>query len=611
MAPALASAAQQAPVSAGACAALRQLPLRITFELPVTAGAGNARLAEWLGQAVGIDARQIAAASAAPTPIAGYVRLFTLFLREVMQARQLPVFDPPIVHQIEALEGAQRNWRVTITVALIEQIPGTAYRDLLQATLNLMRWLEQQPCTAENMPRFFAEQTRALNNLPQIMPGKSTLPLLRVAHARGTPFIHLGCGIFQLGWGSQARRIDRSTTDADSAMSPKLTQNKVVTAQLLQAAGLPAPTHVPTRDLASARSAAQQIGWPVVVKPADRERGEGVSVDVEEARLEAAFQHALELSPGKQVIVEQQVAGVCHRLFIAGGRLLYAVKRLPIGIYGDGKQSVGELVRLAHAEDQQRPEDKRSRMPALDTLANEELQRQGLSGDSIPAASQFVALRRIESTAAGGVDEDVTQQIHPENLRIALAASRLFGLDVAGIDIITPDIATPWDANGAIINEVNFAPLLGGGEISRAHIPDYLERLLGPGRGLLPVDVFVGGEAAWQAASKRRDELAAQGIRAYLSSHCRTQDEQGNAIPMPVDRLSRRGRALLLNPMLDHLLLVVHTDELLRLNFPLERVDRIHRIDDELHAMADGKPLPAPLRQRLLAHLDTWTDGPA
>ena len=86
---------------------------------------------------------------------------------------------------------------------------------------------------------------------------------------------------------------------------------------------------------------------------------------------------------------------------------------------------------------------------------------------SIPDPGTWVALRRIESTDWGGVDEEVTALIHPDNLKAALMATELFGLDMAGIDIISTDISRPWFETGAVINEVNFAPLLGGAEISR------------------------------------------------------------------------------------------------------------------------------------------------
>jgi hypothetical protein len=50
-------------------------------------------------------------------------------------------------------------------------------------------------------------------------------------------------------------------------------------------------------------------------------------------------------------------------------------------------------------------------------------------------------------------------------LRAALEATSLLSLNVAGVDMISLDIRVPWHANDAVINEVNYSPLLGGAEI--------------------------------------------------------------------------------------------------------------------------------------------------
>ena len=94
------------------------------------------------------------------------------------------------------------------------------------------------------------------------------------------PIRHLGVGIFQLGWGAKARRMDRSTTERDSVMGAKLSQSKVLTARLLRSAGLPAALYEVVTNYDNALRTARQTGWPVVVKPVDRDRGEGVTVDV-------------------------------------------------------------------------------------------------------------------------------------------------------------------------------------------------------------------------------------------------------------------------------------------------------------------------------------------
>jgi hypothetical protein len=289
-----------------------------------------------------------------------------------------------------------------------------------------------------------------------------------------------------------------------------------------------------------------------------------------------------------------------------GGSLLYAVKRLPTGVYGDGARTVAALVEDECAAQRLKPAWQRSGMRPVDELARIALSAAGMTEQSVPTAGQFVPLRRIESTAWGGVDEEVTSFVHPENLRVALAATALFGLDVAGIDIISPDIARPWHSNGAIVNEVNYSPVLGGGDISRRHIPEYLDRLL-DGDGRIPVEVFVGSDAAWQAALARREALRAKGRRAFLTNADLTLDGNGAELPMPIGGLYRRARALVLSSEVEALVLAVQTDELLHTGLPLERVDRVTEVDrDVVSVRAPSNVLPKQQFARLSKLLSDW-----
>ena len=69
--------------------------------------------------------------------------------------------------------------------------------------------------------------------------------------------------------------------------------------------------------------------------------------------------------------------------------------------------------------------------------------------------------------STGGTSIDRTIEAHPDNVEIAETAARIVGLDVAGIDFICPDIATPVRETGGAIVEVNAAPGL-----PDAHPPD-------------------------------------------------------------------------------------------------------------------------------------------
>ncbi|HEV7810972.1 MAG TPA: Mur ligase family protein, partial [Candidatus Limnocylindrales bacterium] len=53
---------------------------------------------------------------------------------------------------------------------------------------------------------------------------------------------------------------------------------------------------------------------------------------------------------------------------------------------------------------------------------------------------------------------DRTHEVHPEVARVAEMAARLVGLDIAGVDIVTPDVRRPLRLTGGGIVEINAAP---------------------------------------------------------------------------------------------------------------------------------------------------------
>ena len=70
----------------------------------------------------------------------------------------------------------------------------------------------------------------------------------------------------------------------------------------------------------------------------------------------------------------------------------------------------------------------------------------------------MVKLTLTGNMSTGGISIDRTLEAHPDNVEIAEEAARVVGLDVAGIDFISPDIAEPVREAGGAICEVNAAP---------------------------------------------------------------------------------------------------------------------------------------------------------
>lgn len=507
-----------------------------------------------------------------------------LLAREFLQLAKVPAFDLPQILGLERKPGAEDVWKVTVSLPRVDQILNNAYVLAFNAGVDVCSQVCRLPRTPETAAKVYtAIVPKVIDPLRRmVVAGESGMHVLREARRLDIPFFHLGSDVFQLGWGRRRRLIDRSSLVGDSALGSRLVRNKYLAASFIRQAGLPAPEHEIVGRIEEARPAAARIGYPVVVKPTDRERGEGVTTGVRsDADLAAALTVAIGATASRQALVEREVPGVCHRLFMARGRLLYAVKRLPHSIAGDGRRTVAELVVAANAREAARPPWRREKHYPLDTLALQVLAARGLGPSSVPAAGVFVPLRPIETTAWGGHDEEVTATIHLENVRVARRAAEIFALDVAGVDIISPDITRPWYENGAIINEVNFAPLLGGHEISRSHIARYLRDLVEED-GRIPIEVFVGGAEALITARSRHAELVSRGTAAFLTSHDTTFDATGRSLALAAHGLARRCRALFLDPAVGALVLVAQTDEFERSGLPFDRITALHTVDRRL-----------------------------
>src|SRR3546814_12029080 len=70
----------------------------------------------------------------------------------------------------------------------------------------------------------------------------------------------------------------------------------------------------------------------------------------------------------------------------------------------------------------------------------------------------IVGLRGTANLSSGGTAIDRTDEIHPENALVAEQAAMTIGLDVAGIDFLSPDISRSVRETGGGIIEVNAAP---------------------------------------------------------------------------------------------------------------------------------------------------------
>ena len=97
-------------------------------------------------------------------------------------------------------------------------------------------------------------------------------------------------------------------------------------------------------------------------------------------------------------------------------------------------------------------------IPTHDEITEELVRTQGFGLDDVPPGGTWLKLALTGNMSTGGTSIARTFEAHPDNVEIAETAARIVGLDVAGIDFICPDIATPVRETGGGIVEVNAAP---------------------------------------------------------------------------------------------------------------------------------------------------------
>ncbi|HVL53659.1 MAG TPA: cyanophycin synthetase [Vitreimonas sp.] len=291
--------------------------------------------------------------------------------------------------------------------------------------------------------------------------GPSTQAIIDEAVSRDIPYIRLDRhSLVQLGQGVHQQRIRATMTSRTSAIGVDVASDKSLTNRLLDSAGLPVPKSVVVATAEAAVSAAQRIGYPCVVKPLDGNHGRGVHLDLrDEEAVRSAFAGAVGQSRSGDVVVETYVRGNDYRFLVIGGTLAAVAERVPAGVTADGEHTVRELVELANRDPRRGiGHEKVLTRIKLDAAATELVRGQGFELEDVPPPGTTVKLALTGNMSTGGTSIDRTIEVHPDNVEIAETAARIIDLDVAGIDFICPDIATPVRETGGGIVEVNAAP---------------------------------------------------------------------------------------------------------------------------------------------------------
>lgn len=570
---------------------LRWPVLTGTMRVAADAGPRLARAEPVLAELLGRHPATDPAAAPSALDIARRILDWTLL---TMQRSHVPLFEPGVARPVSGEDGL-----------MLLALPCLAPRVSLEA----LHWVVSAVAAADiaaGGPLDAPELHRLGAGLAKLdqETRKGGVPLglnpywfFRAAFDLDIPVAPVAQTVYRFGTGRNGILLDSSFTSATPLIGVKIAQDKMATARVLRAAGLPAPVHAPATSEDQAVEIANRLGYPVVVKPVSLDQGLGVAAGL---RTEQAVRSAYQAAVGhsRRILVERHFPGNDYRITVFQGRIVKTVLRRPGGVVGDGATPITELVQHAGADTQQlrRSWERGHRvLLTLDQEALELLAEEGLTPEAVPTAGQFVRLRRTANVSTGGTPFLYTGEIHPDNRNLVNRVALTLGLDIAGVDLIIEDIARSWLETGALVCEVNASPQIGAG--STPELYHTILRELIPGEARVRTIAIVSAEAPTGGLR----ELALMAHEAGLACGYSSSD----TVSLGSERLRpaepgglRAGLALLAQPDLDLALVHLRPSEILREGLPFDACDAVLLLDPD-----EGGKLSAAQTAHMLAML--------
>ncbi|WP_036486124.1 cyanophycin synthetase [Myxosarcina sp. GI1] len=292
--------------------------------------------------------------------------------------------------------------------------------------------------------------------------GPSTETIIKEAEARKIPWMWLSArAMLQLGYGIHQKRIQATLSQNTGILAVELACDKEGTKTMLGDAGVPVPRGTVIQYLDELETAIDDVGgYPIVIKPLDGNHGRGITIDINSwHEAEAAYDLASAASKTRSVIVERFYRGSDHRVLVINGKVVAVSERIPAHVVGDGRSTIKELIEITNRNpDRGEGHDNVLTKIAIDKTSEAVLEKQGYSLDRILPEGETAYLRDTANLSTGGIAVDRTDEIHPENIWLAQRVAKIIGLDIAGIDMVTPDISKPLRQVDGVIVEVNAAP---------------------------------------------------------------------------------------------------------------------------------------------------------
>src|SRR5699024_9984029 len=199
---------------------------------------------------------------------------------------------------------------------------------------------------------------------------------------------------------------------------------------------------------------AKELGFPLVIKPADGKSGIGVITDIRNIKdFMKAMKEVRNQLGYKEVIVERFIKGADYRVYVVGDKVVGIYKRIEANVIGDGKSTIKELIKNKNKIRKKNPFIY-NRPIKVDANLKNNLIEQNLSLESVPSKGERIYLRKQGEYLKERDPVDITDIVSDEIKDIAVKAMK----SIPGLTHCDVDMLVNEETGHAYVNEINSRP---------------------------------------------------------------------------------------------------------------------------------------------------------
>jgi len=238
-----------------------------------------------------------------------------------------------------------------------------------------------------------------------------------------------------------------------SFVSGQLTRCKDITHKLLVAHDLPSPPtecfYKKSYDAKQAELQLKSLKYPIILKDAQGSNSRGVFPLIGNLR-DAMSLLEEELPHYRSMIAQEMVFGKEYRVLVLDEKVIGALEMIPPYAVGDGVSTIRKII--------QKKQNSTEKRTDFDEKLEQILKEQNFTLESVMTKNEIAYIKKSSCLAEGGETRDVTDLVHPNIEKICVAASKVVGKHLVGVDVMCDDISQDPVQQSFHIIEINGKP---------------------------------------------------------------------------------------------------------------------------------------------------------